>query len=207
MGPRQGGFTLIEVLVTVMLFCMMMIGFRYVLKGFWEQINRSWSERFMEQYGNSVVEYIARNLVNAKGIYVPPNTNNYGIFYVSYEDPNLNAYTVKYSSTQDEGVLKDNEKIFEDFPPENTSSHVSSILGPSEEFELIEFRIDSVYRPYSPFFNTVDFRSRLFKITLKLSYTRYSTKPGTQDYVREMWFTGQVSLKNREALSNTPPGG
>ena len=60
---RQRGFTLIETLVVVTLMSLLFVGFRYSLYSYWEVINRSWTIRYVEQYGNSTVEYIARNII------------------------------------------------------------------------------------------------------------------------------------------------
>ncbi|MBC8276747.1 MAG: type II secretion system protein, partial [FCB group bacterium] len=60
LSRRQSGFTLIETLVVVTLMALVLVGFRYTLTSFWETINRSWTVRAVEQYGNSVVESIAR---------------------------------------------------------------------------------------------------------------------------------------------------
>lgn len=193
---RQSGFTLIEVLVSVVLLAGLLVGFRYTLLAYWEQINRSWAERYMEQYGNSMVEYLARNLVNAKTITISQNGSNLATFF-AYFDNNIHQYTVKYSCTSDDGVEEDDEKIFAEFPPDNFKDKYSSILGVNEKFEIIEFKIDSVYKYYTPYFNPEAFKGRLFKITLRIAYEQESADSKKQDYYREMMFTSQVSLKNR----------
>ena len=200
---RQRGFTIIETLVTVALLSIMLVGFRYTIKAYLEQINRSWSERFLEQYGNSIVEYVARNIVNAKDITIAANQGNYGTFFVIHEDPFTGNYSVTYSSTRDDGIKENNEKIFEEYPPGEGSSHVASVIGPRESFELTEFRGEYIYRPEPPYFNPTNFLGRVFRITLKLKYIR-ETDFGSRDYEREMTFTSQVSLKNR---SNSPAQG
>jgi len=193
---RQSGFTLIEVLVSVVLLAGLLVGFRYTLLAYWQQINRSWAERYMEQYGNSTVEYLARNLVNAKTITISPNAGDLTTFFATYNN-NINQYTIKYSCTSDGGVEEDNEKLFSDFPPDNFADKYSSILGVNEKFEIIEFKIDSVYKNYTPYFNPNEFKGRLFKITLRIAFEQDNTNSKAQDYYREMMFTSQVSLKNR----------
>jgi len=201
---NEAGFTLIEVLVSVILLGMLFFGFRYTLQAYSQQINRSWAERYMEQYGNSIVEYLARKMVNAKQINIPPNIGNFATFYVVNEDPNFGQVSTKFSSSETEGILENDEKLFPDFPPEELNNRANSILGPSETIELTEFRIDSVYRPLSPYFNPQEFKGRLFKVTLKLIYTQKTFKPGVDDYIREMMFTSQVSLKNRKTNAMLP---
>ena len=199
----QSGFTLIEVLISVVLLSGLLVGFRYTLLAYWQQINRSWAERYMEQYGNSTVEFIARNIVNAKAISVSPNSNNMATFYVTLDD-NITQSVVKYSCSPDEGVEVDNEKLFSDFPPENFEDKYSSVLGLNEKFEIIEFRIDSVYKSYTPYFNPVEFAPRLYKVTLRIAFEQEHLETGDMDYYREMVFTSQVSLKNRDRGLEVP---
>jgi prepilin-type N-terminal cleavage/methylation domain-containing protein len=203
-NSKESGFTLIEILITTILLAMLLFGFRYTVQAYMKQINRSWAERYMEQYGNSTVEYIARNMVNAKQVNIPPNIGNFATFYVIHEDPNLGQISTKYSSSETDGIMVNDEKLFPDFPPEELNNRANAILGPSESIELTEFRIDSVYRPISPYFNPVEFKGRLFKVTLKMIYTQKNYKPSVDDYFREMMFTSQVSLKNRKTNQMLP---
>ena len=207
LSTKQSGFTLIETLVTVALLALMLVGFRYTLEAYWEQINRSWSERYLEQYGNSVVEYIARNIINAKQIDIAANQGLFATFYVVLDEPMSGNYTVTYSATADEGVTENNEKIMSDYPPTKWNNHSTAILGPRESFEVLEFRGEYIYRPESPYFNPASFLGRVFKVTIKLKYVRDGDS-GTNDYERVMTFTSQISLKNRFAPgSNEPPPG
>jgi prepilin-type N-terminal cleavage/methylation domain-containing protein len=192
---KQGGFTIIEVLVTVLLLSLLLVGFRYTLLAYAEQINRSWAERYLEQYGNSIVEYIARNIVNAKDIQLAPNAANFATFYVTLTDPTTGDYQVIYSSDPEDGIKENGQKIFPEFPPEIAPNRQKSILGPSESFEVLEFKGEYVYRPQSPYFNPLNFIGRLFQITLRLKYTQERAQG--DNYERTMTFTSQVSLKNR----------
>jgi len=202
----QNGFTLIETLITVVLLALMLVGFRYTLEAYWEQINRSWSERYLEQYGNSVVEYIARNIINAKQIDVAANQGTFGTFYVILDDPLSGSYTVTYSSTADDGVTENNDKIISEYPPTKLNNHSTAILGPRESFEVLEFRGEYIYRHWPPYFNPTSFLGRVFKVTIKLKYVRDGDS-GTEDYERVMTFTSQVSLKNRFApVQGETPG-
>ena len=192
----QGGFTLVETLVTVVLLSGMLIGFRYILLGYWEQINRSWAERYMEQYGNSVVEYVARNIKNAIRIEIPENSGILGTFTVYFADSLAASGErgVQYSSEAEEGIFEDDEKIIWDFPPPNFDSRSKSILGPRELFELVEFRIDSIYHPEPPFYNQAEFKERLMEITLKIRYIKQNDAAQSKNYIRQMTFSRQVSM-------------
>lgn len=193
---RQSGFTLIEALVVVSLMGLVLIGFRYTLTSFWETINRSWTTRAIEQYGNSVVEYIARNTINAKKIDLAVNQGNYGTFYVTLDNPMTGYYQITYSSS-DDGIEENGEPIFEDFPFENWDSHYESVLGPREKIEIEQFGGQYIYRPSPPYANPTDFEGRVFQITLRLKYTREGAGD-FDDFTRIFHFTSQVSLKMRE---------
>ena len=201
---RQRGFTLIETLVVVTLLSLVFVGFRYSLYSYWEVINRSWTIRYVEQYGNSVVEYIARNVINAKSISIAPNVGDLGTFYVTKENSLSGYYQVTYSGTS-EGIKENGVKIFEDFPAEKWNGHYESVLGPREEIEIMEFKGQYISRPAPPFANPPAFIGRVFQVTLKLKYTRLG-EDDMKDYVREMLFTGQVSLKMRDTTLQQPPG-
>jgi prepilin-type N-terminal cleavage/methylation domain-containing protein len=199
-GNQQKGFTFIEVLVVVLLMTLMMVGFNYTIRAYWEQINRSASERFLKQYGNSIVEFIARNIVNAKGIDIGPTQGDYGTFYVTLNDPVAGDYVVTYSATDDEGVTQNGEKIIPEFAMNQTDRHVGTILGPTESFTVESFKGEFIYRPEPPYYNPASFLGRVFQITLILKYTRENAEM-PDPYERYMTFTSQVSLKNREAPS------
>ncbi len=200
---RQGGFTLIETLITVTLLSVVMIGFRYTLYSYWEVINRSWSVRYAEQYGNSVVEYIARNIINAKDITLAANQGDLSSFYVTLTDEMGANYVVTYAGTND-GIKENGVKIMDDYPPQEFESHTKSILGPREKIELMEFKGEFISRPYPPYGNPVTFIGRVFQVTLKMKYTRMGDGD-TEDYERELNFSSQVSLKMSE-MANPASG-
>ncbi len=193
---RIAGFTYIETMVALVLLSLLFIGFRYLLFSYWEVINRSWSQRYLEQYGNSVVEYIARNIINAKSITIAPNQGDLGTFYVTMNDPFTGDYLITYSATAN-GIRENGDKIFPEFPPKQSESHTSSILGPQEEIEIEQFSGQFVTRTEPPYSNPPNFLGRVFRVTLRMKYTRKGDSD-TKDYVREMVFTSQVSLKMRE---------
>jgi len=192
-GRKQGGFTLIETLVTVTMLSVVLIGFRYTLYSYWEVINRSWSLRYTEQYGNSVVEYIARNIINARAITIGANQGDLGVFYVTLNDPLSGNYQVTYTGTAD-GIKENGEKIIDDFPPRKSESHIKSTLGPREEIEIEEFKGEFISRPQPPYSNPVNFIGRVFQVTLKMKYKRLGDN-AADDYERILTFTSQVSLK------------
>jgi hypothetical protein len=173
----------------------MFIGFRYTMLAFTEQINRSYSERQLEQYGNTMVEYLARNLTNAKRIFVPPNSGELGSFTAFYDDPNTGEYDVLFEASNKLWLTEDGERIIKDFPPEQSKSSIQGNLGPGETYRLLEFTIDSVRRYDPPYNNPEDFYGRLYQISLKLRYQRGNEDADT--YTRDMLFTSQVSLKMR----------
>jgi prepilin-type N-terminal cleavage/methylation domain-containing protein len=195
-GNRQKGFTLIETLVVVTLSALLFIGFRYTFVVFSEQLNRSWSQRYLEQYGNSVIEYVARNIINARAITIGASQGSFGTFYATVTDPFTGNYQVMYSSS-DQGVKENNQSIFSEYPLEISDNSAKSIFGPREEVEIQEFRGEFVYRPEPPYNNATSFIGRVFKITLKIKYTRLGDKD-FDDYIRIMTFTGQVSMKMRD---------
>ena len=192
---HQRGFTLIETLVALVIMSVMFIGFRYTMLAFTEQINRSYSERQLEQYGNTMVEYLARNLTNAKRIYVPPNSGELGSFTAFYDDPNTGEYDVLFEASNKLWLTEDGERIIKDFPPDQSKSSIQGNLGPDETYRLLEFTIDSVRRYDPPYNNPEDFYGRLYQISLKLRYQRGNEDADT--YTRDMLFTSQVSLKMR----------
>lgn len=193
-SKSRHGFTLIEALVMIVLSTILIIGFRYTVQAYWEQINRSMTERHLEQYGNSIVEYVARNIINAHRIYVPPNTGALSSFTATLYDPNRGYYDIKFSANRENWVMEDNERIFREFPPKQGEGSVKSILGPNETARLVKFRIDSIRRVEPPYNNPVDFYGRLYEITLMLHYQR-ELKAGEIPYVRDMTFSSQVALK------------
>jgi len=200
----QRGFTLIETLVVVTLSAILFIGFRYTFQVFSEQINRSWSQRYLEQYGNSLVEYIARNVINARQITLGSNQGSYGVFYVTLTDPFAGNYQVTYSSSG-EGIKENNQYIFPEYYPQNAENSVNAVLGPREEFSIEQFKGEFIYRPYPPYANPPTFNGRVFQVTLTLKYTRQGDKD-FNDYIKIMTFKSQVSLKMRDTSTQGQPG-
>lgn len=194
---KQRGFILIETLITVVLLSAILIGFRYTLYSYYEVVNRSFSCRYLEQIGNSTVEYIARNIINAKDISLSANQGNLSSFYVTLTDEMEANYVVTYSGMND-GIKENGVKIFNDYPPLKSDSHVSSVIGPKEEIEITEFKGEYITRPYPPYSNPPTFYGRVFQVTLKMKYTRQGDNDDINDYEREFTFTSQVSLKMNE---------
>lgn len=181
----ERGFTLIETLITVFLMAMMFIGLRYTLASWWEVIDRSMTERYVEQYGNSVVEYIARNVINATDISVQ-TFGTFSTFYVGINSDTLGYYQDVYSASPNNGVTINGVPLFSEFPlPENRLTHnsIHSVMSPLETVEITEFILaDS---------------GKFVGLTLIIRYIKEADESNEEDYERNMMFTSQVSLKNR----------
>lgn len=182
-----------------------MIGLRYTMSAWWDVIDRSWTERYIEQYGNSVVEYIARNVVNATYM----NIETYGefsTFFVGINSDTLGFYQEVYYANYQDGVKVNGESLFQEFPlPGNTVLHndVTSVMSPAETIEITQFKAEFTTRPYPPYFDPISFYGKTFQVTMKIKYTRNADDPSETDYENEMTFSCQVALKNLTSASNT----
>ncbi len=190
----RAGFTLIEALVMIVLSVILIIGFRYTLLAYWEQMNRSMTERHIQQYGSSIVEYVARKITNAREIYIPPNAGDLSTFTATFFDPNKGNVNIIFSANKKNWVMEDNERIFREFPPKRSDNSYSGVIGLNETVEIIKFGIDSIRRIEPPYNNTEDFYGRLYRVTLLLRYTREWDKD-EQPYIKNMTFSSQISMK------------
>ena len=202
---RQRGFTLIETLISVVLMTIIMIGLKSTMSAWWDVIDRSWTERYIEQYGNSTVEYIARNVVNATYM----NIETYGefsTFFVGINSDSLGFYQEVYSAHYHDGVKINGEKLFQEFPlPGNVVPHnaVTSVMSPDETIEITQFKAEFSTRPYPPYMTPPSFYGKTFMVTMKIKYTRNADDPSETDYENEMTFSFQVALKNLTSSPNT----
>ena len=196
---RDEGFTFIEVILTIVIMTIMVLGLTIILLAFREHLDRSWSVRVMDQYGNDVIERLTHELRNALDVYVRPGMGNTDEIDISYLDPYYldRSYIIRWRADLRNCQIKvDNDAVDPSFPPRR--------LNKGESFEILQFTL-SKYGEITPDIEEhrdASFRSEMFldatyDIRFKLCYNRDTLSPGQRNWSYEKAYSNRVYLRNK----------
>ncbi len=196
---RDEGFTFIEVMLTVVIMLIMVLGLTIVLLAFREHLDRSWSVRVMDQYGNDVIERLTHELRNAVDVEIRPGVGNTNEINISYLEPYYldRTYIIRWRADLINCQIKvDNNAVDPSFPPRR--------LGKGEFFEILQFTL-SKYGAITPdieehrdaALRNEMFLDATYDIRLKLKYNRDTLSPGERNWSYEKAYSNRVYLRNK----------
>ncbi len=196
---RDEGFTFIEVTLTVVIMAIMVLGLAIVLLAFKEHLDRSWSVRIMDQYGNDVVERLTHELRNAVDVTIRPGIGNTHEIDIEYLEPNYldRTYIIRWRADLRNCQIKvDHNPIDPGFPPGK--------LGSGETYEILLFTLFKYGEMTSDRKEHDDAASRsnmfldaTYDIRFKLKYNRNTLSPGLDNWSYEKEYGNRVYLRNK----------
>ena len=199
----DGGWTLIEAVLTIVIMAIMVLGLTIVLLAFKEHLDRSWAIRTMDQYGNDVVEKLTHDLRNAMDVTVRHETSRTDRITVEYLDPWKKGLTHKsfwFADLRSGQIKVDYKALDPTYPPRRTRrGEVFEIhkfklirygLGSSDEISDEKERSDS-------FFRNKGFLNATYDIVITLRYTRGAINPGDRNWSFEKRYENRVYMRNK----------
>ncbi|NQT33577.1 type II secretion system protein [bacterium] len=195
---RDGGFTFIEVTLTIVIVSIMVLGLTIILLAFREHLDRSWSVRVMDQYGNDVIERLTHELRNAVDVSIRSGIGNTHEINISYLEPNYldRTYLIRWrADLRNCQITVNNDAVDPAFPPRK--------LSKGESFEILQFTL-SKYGEITPDIEEhIDaslrnemFLNATYDIRFKLRYNRDTLSPGQNDWSFEKSYSNRVYLRN-----------
>jgi len=198
----DSGWTFIEATLSVVIMAIMVLGLTIVLMAFREHLDRSWSIRVMDQYGNDVIERLTHELRNAVDVTVRPSVRNTHKIDIQYLDPyvhdlyHTNTWRADLQRSQ---ILIDNDPIDKTFPPRSP--------GRGESFQIIQFTL-SPYGQLTPndserrdsFNRASNFVNATYDIRFKLRYNRAAVNPGERNWKFEREYRNRVYMRNKNLI-------
>ncbi|HHE46706.1 MAG TPA: hypothetical protein ENL08_03250 [Bacteroidetes bacterium] len=196
---RDGGWTFVEAMLSVVIMSIMVLGLTIVLMAFREHLDRSWSIRVMDQYGNDVIERLTHELRNAVDVSVRNSYGNTQEIIISYLDPNCLDRTYKHRWRADlhtNQIKVDNAPIDPFFPPRKP--------GRGESYQILQFTLTKfgVLTPNPDENREAHFRNQAFlnatyDIRFKVRYNRNAINPGERNWSYEKEYSNRVYLRNK----------
>ena len=195
----DGGWTFIEAIISIVIMSIMILGLTVVLMAFREHLDRSWSIRVMDQYGNDVVERLTHELRNAVDLSVRNGIGNTHRIDITYLDPyRHDVYLTNYwrADPRSAKVTVNNDPIDRTFPP--------TAPGRGESFEIAYFTLTqygtSLLSNESEHQDMLDrnekFLAATWDIRFKLRYNRRAVQPGERNWSYEKEYYNRVYIRN-----------
>ncbi len=195
---RDDGWTLMEAVLTIVVMSIMVLGLTIVLMAFREQLDRSWSIRVMDQYGNDVIETLSHDLRNAVDVDVRRGVGNTNKIDIKFLDPyhhdrfHEKNYRVDIRNAR---VLVNNDPIDRSFPPTQP--------GRGEYYEIIRFTL-TPYGVSTPnpaehqdsYRRNENFINATWDIRFKLRYNRLAVNAGERNWSYEKEYRNRVYMRN-----------
>jgi len=195
---RDEGWTLVEAVLTIVVMAIMMLGLTIVLMAFREHLDRSWSVRVMDQYGNDVIEQLSHQLRNAVDVEVRRGRGNTHKIDIKFLDPYVHdKYNYEYweVDTRAGKVMINNRPVDIFYPP--------SSPGRGESFEIVQFTM-TPYGQLTPnrrertdsYRRNENFLNATYDVRLKLRYNRNAINPGERNWSYEREYSNRVYMRN-----------
>jgi hypothetical protein len=199
---REGGWTFIEAILSIVIMSIMVLGMTIVLMAFREHLDRSWAIRVMDQYGNDVLERLTHELRNAVDVQVRNSVGETHEIIIEYPDPVYLDRTYFHrwkADLRNTRILVDNRPLYDMFPPR--------ALGRGEFYEILEFtlwpygdprkqhgEIDEIRDGQS---RKKAFLNATYDFTFTLQYKRNAVNPGEHDWKFRKTYTNRVYIRNK----------
>jgi hypothetical protein len=200
---RDDGWTLIEAVLTIVIMSIMVLGLSIVLMAFREHLDRSWSVRVMDQYGNDVVEQLAHKLRNAVNVSVRRDRGDTDKVTVEYLDAFHHDLTHEEVWRVDHRtrnrILVDNLPLDLYFPP--------TAPGRGESYEILQFRMTRFgelthdeWEEMDSERRTEDFENATWDIRFIIRYYRAAINPGEYPWSYQKEYFNRVYMRNMNLI-------
>jgi hypothetical protein len=197
---REGGWTLIEAILSIVIMSIMVLGMTIVLMAFREHLDKSWAIRVMDQYGNDVLEKLTHELRNAVDVQVRNSVGKTDEIIIEYPDPSYLDRTYFHrwkADLRNTRILVDNRPLYDMFPPR--------ALGRGEFYQILRFTLDPYGQSGREIDETRDSQSRgkaflnaTYDITFTLQYKRDAIMGVRKwPFEFEKTYTNRVYIKNK----------
>lgn len=205
---REGGWTFIEAILSVVIMSIMVLGLTIVLLAFKEHLDRSWAVRVMDQYGNDVIEQLTHELRNAYDVQVRSENQDFDRITIVEVDKfnELKHYERLWYADQRTGQIKRNhDAAFVDryYPPRR--------LRRGESFTITRFKLVPFGRGTNDRDEALEAQRRnksfvnaTYNIELTLRYTRGAVDPGHRNWFFEKTYHNRVYVRNMNLVYKNP---
>lgn len=199
---RDGGWTLMEAIISVVVMTIMLLGLTIVLMAFREHLDRSWAIRVMDQYGNDAVERLSHQLRNAVDVTVRRGTGNTHKIDIKFLDPYLHdQFRWEYwrADVRTARILVNNEPLDPTFPPRQP--------GRGESYQIVQFTM-TPYGALTPnqqehqdsYHRSESFLTATYDLRFKLRYLRQAINPGERNWSYEKEYFNRVYMRNKNLI-------
>ncbi|MBL7073783.1 prepilin-type N-terminal cleavage/methylation domain-containing protein [candidate division KSB1 bacterium] len=180
------GFTFIEALLSVVLASIVMAGLMIPMLAFVEHLDRSWSVRLMNQYGNDFLEQIVRDLRDARDVNIT-SRDGFSALTAWVRDARGHLREISYRAKRDKGILRNGEPLDKTFPPSRRQ------LKEGESFEVQDLQFQLSSRLHDPDL----LNNAVVLVTLRLRYSREDPDNPGNEFQKEQTFRTTIYLRNQ----------
>lgn len=200
---RDEGWTFIEAILAVVLISIMVLGLTIVLLAFKEHLDRSWSIRTMDQYGNDVVERLTHDLRNAVEVTVrngPGNTHKIEVESLDPWHKSIIHSTVWRADPNRARIFMGRELVDPTFPP--------TMMGIGESFQVVQFTLtqfgaampEGQWEHRDARARKDEFLNAAWDIHLVLRYNRTASAGRDNNWTYEKEYFNRVYMRNKNLI-------
>ncbi len=199
---REGGWTLVEALLSVVVMAIMILGLTVVLMAFREQLDRSWSIRAMDQYGNDVIEQLTHKLRNATDVDVRGGVGLTSKIDIKFLDPYVHDLYHTESWRADLRTCRitvNNRPLDNTFPPRR--------MGRGESYEILQFTMTpfgtltpNQWEHQDAFSRNANFNGACYDLRFKLRYNKRAIAAGQHNWSYEKEYYNRVYMRNKNLI-------
>lgn len=199
---RDGGWTLVEALLSIVVMSIMILGLSIVLMAFREQLDRSWSIRVMDQYGNDVIERLTHQLRNATEVGVRRGQGNTSKIDIQFLDPHVHNLIHVESWRADlrqARIVVNNNPLDKTFPPRK--------MGRGESYEIVQFTMTpygnstpNIWERQDSFNRNAQFIGACYDLRFKLRYNKKAIAAGQRNWSFEKEYSNRVYMRNKNLI-------
>jgi len=199
---REGGWTLVEALLSIVVMSIMILGLSIVLMAFRGQLDRSWSVRVMDQYGNDVIEQLSHKLRNAVDVDVRRGTANTSKIDIQFLDPYVHDLYRTESWRADlrtARITVNNAPLDNSFPPRR--------MGRGESYEIVQFTMTpygiltpNAWEHQDAFNRNENFNSACYDLRFTLRYNKRAISAGQKNWSFEKEYFNRVYMRNKNLI-------
>jgi hypothetical protein len=190
----ERGWTFIEATMGVILTSILVLGLAVTILAMRDTIDRSFTIRVMDQYGSDIMRHFQIYFETAVDVHkiASQSSGTMDHFDIVYRDPFTSELSsARYRATRTLGVLKDGQRVDQQFPPMRVPRGETGMLHPGETFTVTQFTITNEITSG----NMSTFSDGVWRVTLGLRYTKLGGR-GESDFYKDMTYSTLLVAKN-----------